>query len=301
MSLTHGHSHVHEALAEANGDPTRTKTLRRRYAQNLRGELADLNTVIRRGVADRDVFGLQAESLVEELPVFRFTTDDKKVSQFMAWLRKQERRGVLRVITRNDNTYIRSAYQSGLTYADARLREQGVTVPESSLQQALTLPVHRDAVQMIYTRNFNELQGITEVMNQQISRELAEGFAQGKNPRTMARAITNRIDKIGKTRATTLAKTEIIRGHSEATLNRFEQLGVDEVTIKAEWTTAGDRRVCPICATLEGKTYTIQEAREETFSYSAGTDEPSSLSGTYPVRPPAHPNCRCALSPKVAD
>lgn len=303
MSTTaHTHDHGGEALART--DPTRTTTLRKRYAQKLRGRFAALNTAIRDGVVERDIFGLERESLqaapIDDPQPFRFETDARKHEEFMAWLRRQLERGVLNVIARNENVYIENAYNAGLQHAERELRKAGVEVPEGSLEAAFNLPVHQEAVALLYQRNYEALQGITEEVSRQISRELADGFSQGQGPREIARSITDRVDSIGKTRATTLARTEVINTHSEATLNRYEELGAEEVTIRAEFTTAGDRRVCPLCKAREGKVVTIQEAREATFRYEAGDDEPPSLSGTYRIRPPIHPNCRCAWLPRTS-
>lgn len=51
------------------------------------------------------------------------------------------------------------------------------------------------------------------------------------------------------------------------------------------WVTVGDRRVCPICSPLSGKTVASTEA----FS----SDE-ATFSGVF-GQPPAHPRCRCYL------
>lgn len=294
------------AKTAVDEDPTRTKTIRRRYAQRLRGQLGALNAAVREAVQRRDILSVSADTLQPEDPrppsdrPFRFATDDEKIEAFMAWLRRQERRGILEVIDRDENTFIRSAYSKGVEHADAALNAEGVQFPEQDLQAVFNQPVHRESVQFLFTRNFQELQGITDAMNQQISRELADGFAQGHSPTKISRNITDRVDAVGKTRSTVMARTEVIRAHSEGTLNRFEQAGVDEVTVKAEWSTAGDTRVCPICLALEGNVFTVQEARTDTFEFSAGEDQPPSLSGTYPVRPPAHPQCRCAFLPVVS-
>lgn len=293
------------ARSPADVDPTRTKTLRRNYAQRLRGPLRKLNAAIREAVQREDLFGLNTDTLQPEPPqppndrTFRFGTDDEQIEAFMRWLRRQESRGILEVIHRDENTFIRSAYAAGVRHADAALNEQGVQIPERDLQAMFNTPVHQEALQTLYTRNFQELQGVTDAMNQQISRELADGFAQGWSPTKMARNTTDRVDAVGKYRATLLARTETIRAHSTSTLNRFEEFGTEQVTIQAEWSTAGDRRVCPICQTLEGRVMTIEEARTETFQFQASESQPSSLSGSYPIQPPAHPQCRCSLLPLV--
>ena len=39
----------------------------------------------------------------------------------------------------------------------------------------------------------------------------------------------------------------------------------------------------------------------ETFEYDADEDEPDSLGGECPVKPPVHPQCRCAILPVIGD
>ncbi|RPI64644.1 MAG: phage head morphogenesis protein, partial [Planctomycetaceae bacterium] len=78
---------------------------------------------------------------------------------------------------------------------------------------------------------------------------------------------------------TTLARTEIIHAHAESTLNRFEEFGIDGVMGQAEWSTSGDGLVCPRCAAVGGKIYSLSDAR-----------------GMLPM----HPNCRCAWLPVLS-
>lgn len=279
-------------------DPTRTTTLRREYGQRLRGGYERVNARIRRGIEGNDAFGLRSN---QELPVFRFERDSDKVDAFMEWLRNEERQEVLTQISRNNNPYIRSAYHRGVTHADYHMNRLGIDTPDA--EDIFNAPTHRDTVEHLYTRNFEELQGINSRLNQEISRELTEGFAQGLNPRQMARNLTDRVNKIGKTRATTMARTETIRAHSEASLNRYEEMGIEEIGYKAEVSTAGDSNVCPICASLEGRTHSIEDVRTGSFTFDPdasvidGTKITSSMRGQKRRMPPIHPNCRCALIP----
>jgi SPP1 gp7 family putative phage head morphogenesis protein len=141
-------------------------------------------------------------------------------------------------------------------------------------------PVHAEQLQSLYTRTLTEWEGVVSATEQQIARELSDGLAQGENPTKVARRISDRIDKIGKTRATDLARTEIIRSHANGSLERFEELGVDEVSGEAEFTAANDRKTCPICRNLDGNVYPIAEAK-----------------GLIPQ----HVRCRCAWKPVVSD
>lgn len=240
-------------------------------------------------VAERRAGVIQASPARE----FDFPTDDdgEKVDAFLDWLQAAEDDEVLEVFRRTSSggvavreewqdIYVRRSYAKGVEYANARLREQGVDVDAIDTAQLFNTPIHADALGILSTRNFRELQGITDEMDRQISRVLTEGFAQGQNPRVMARNINEVVDDVGITRARTLARTETINAHAESTLNRFERiLGPDaEVTGSAEWSTAGDNRVCAICAGLEGTVYELDDAR-----------------GLIPV----HPSCRCVWIPVV--
>ena len=209
---------------------------------------------------------------------FDFERLSRKHEEFMAWLRGQQEAGVLDVISREENTYVRSAYERGVRNANGWMDETPVA---SDFETALQRPVHQDKLSLLYERNFEALQGITDDVSREISRELAEGMAEGVHPDEMARRLTGRVDAIGRTRATTLARTEVMYSHNEATITQYEQvLGEDvQVQIQAEVSTAGDQHVCDICTPWDGRTLPLQEAR------SSG--------------PPFHPRCRCVIRPKT--
>jgi len=269
-----------------SADPTATTTLRNEYSQRLRGVWARINAQAREDVTDRDVFALRSEGALaaarppDPIHDLRFESDDRKIESFRDWLGEQARKGRLEVFTRDENTYIRSAYEKGVRHADENLRKQGVELPEQDLQAMFNRPIHSDQLQTLFTRTLTEWEGVVSATEQQIARELSDGLAQGENPTKIARRISDRIDNIGKTRSTTLARTEIIRSHADATLNRYDELSVDEVAGEAEFSTAGDSRVCPICRSLDGNVYTIEAAR-----------------GLIPV----HSRCRCTFLPVVGD
>ena len=143
------------------------------------------------------------------------------------------------------------------------------------MSSVFNAPIHVDRIGLLYTRTFSELKGITQAMDQQISRVLAQGIAEGRNPREIARILNNRVDKIGITRARALARTEIIRAHHQATIAEYKQFGVEGVKVKAEWLTAG-YGVCPECSDLEGRVFTLDK-----------------IEGMIPL----HPNCRCVAIP----
>lgn len=219
---------------------------------------------------------------------FNFPTDEAKVDAFMGWLREQERRGILEVTEVSgrevvahrgwQNTYVRAAYRRGMEKGEWAMETAGIDVPGETVDALFRSPQHADALGMLYTRAFSELDGVTAAMDQDISRTLADGLAQGWNPHKTAREINDRIGAVGLHRGRLIARTETIRAANEAALNRYEDLHrrIVGVTAVVEFATAGDDRVCPECLALEGEIYNIEDAR-----------------GVIPV----HPNCRCLWLP----
>jgi len=283
-------------------DPTRTLSLRRRFVVEMDQRFRAFAKEVETAVVDLDVFGLGERShQLNVLKVnleprqFEFTHSDQKIDQFMKWLDEMVKKHILTVTSRTDfrvgekpwtNLYIQSAYQRGISRARTELRRKGYNVPSAfgatridgdHVTAAFNQPFHADRVAMIYTRTFNELKGVTDAMSQQMSRVLAQGLAEGRNPYTLARELSGRIDAIGKNRARTLARTEVVSAHHQATINEYEQWGVQGVNVQAEWLTAGFG-VCPSCAPLQGRVFSLQEIR-----------------GMIP----RHPNCRCCALPVV--
>lgn len=268
----------------------------------MRVRLAKLKRAIVQVVGVNDVFGLREPALLlnaSTTPIltnvaipgqgaYKFLRSSDKVDTFMSWLQEAQKDSILEVSTGTarsvtgsgawTDVYIETAYQKGLGAAGTHLKKQGFDISENYVQASFLNPVHADRAGLIFTRAFNELQGITAAMDQQISRVLAQGIAEGKGPKAISRDLLDRVDKIAKPRAETLARTEVIGAHAEAALNSYKEAGLNEVQADVEFATAGDSRVCPRCEALEGQVFTIMEA-----------------SGMIPV----HPNCRCTWLPIV--
>lgn len=301
----------------SSSDPTATKTLRANYAAEMYRRFRALKGAVRTAIIDHDVFGIagganpsgpgtksptvqagdrlaaqQNEPDINITPprpgAYDFPSDQAKVDEFMSWVDEQVDRGILerstferRAVSAAEpwqNLYLRDAYRKGVQHADAALVGEGVIAETETLSAVFRAPQHADAAGMLFTRAFRELEGVTSAMGQDMSRELADGLLQGENPRKIARRLNDRVDNVGLHRGRLIARTETIRAHNEAALNRYDdvQERIDGVTTLAEHLTAGDRRVCPICAGLAGSTYTVEQAR-----------------GRIPV----HPRCRCTWVP----
>lgn len=290
-------------------DPTHTLVLRAAFAREMKRRFNLLKRDIRISIVDNDCFGLRTR-LRALAPAdkfqFAFGRSQDKIRGFMGWLEEQEkefifssgrsgigmfrRPGIGGVVAGEEiwsDLYIQSAYQQGITRGRAELRKAGYDVPmfegireEQAVAAAFNQPFHADRVGLLYTRTFSELKGITSAMDQQISRVLAQGMAEGRGPTEVARRLSKVVDGIGRRRAEVMARTEFIRAHHVATINEYRQAGVAGVKVLAEWLTAGDARVCAACGDME------DESSASPFTL----DE---IEGMIPL----HALCRCCAIP----
>ena len=255
-------------------DPTQTKTLRDEYRRELQRPLRELKGKLREGIIERGSLDM---AFNQPMPQFRFEHDPTAVAHFGDWLRGELNSGYLQTVTENNNRFVRTSYSKAVVMADTNLRSLGFDV-DDSVESVLNRPVHQRKLQQLYTRNFRLLDGVTRDMERDLRQTLSQGLVAGKDPFAVARDINQRVDNVGMHRSTLIARTEIINAHTEATLERYKELGVEHVTIEAELITAGDHRVCPICAGFEGIVRT-----------------PSDWENSE--RPPFHPQCRCRVIP----
>ena len=288
-------------------DPTRTTLLRKAFVRDMDKRFAALKRVIIQTVDTNDAFGLRSSAIVVQNAApqnaFAFSRSQDKVTAFMDWLDRQVKAGLLEMHQAQQlgtaveqawtNQYIADSYKRGVMRARAEMRRAGYTVPALTEAEAgivLSGPFHADRVGVLYTRTFTDLKGITDLMDSQMSRVLAQGMIDGDGPATIARKLTKVLDGLGdleitdtlgrvipaKRRAQILARTEIIRAHHTAMVQEYMNWRVAGVTVQAEFITAGDSRVCEQCAGMQGNVYTLEQAM-----------------GLIPV----HPQCRCIVLP----
>lgn len=268
----------HEKLVErarARDEPSRTKTLRKRYAQDLRGRLADIRAALREGIVDNDAFGLQTEALADApgTRAFEFGTNAEQVDAARRWLEQQIENDVLQPLG-GENQYIEQAYLKGLEDAQSELSALGVG-GEARASAAIRLPVHSEQLETLYSRNFNELEGLTDDIATDLRRELTDGLASGDGPRDIASDLSDVLGRVddgtprgAMNRATMIARTELMNSHNWGRLQEWERAGVSKVDVLI----AGD-------------------ACEQCQAYAAGA--PYEASDAY-GNLPRHPNCRCS-------
>jgi len=281
-------------------EPTDTYTHQQQFAQRLRGVLSRINARIREAIDEQDLFGLRSEALVDDVPesVFDFPTDSAKVRGFLGWLRNQLDDEFLEVVGPDRNQFIRAAYLTGLRNANQQLRDLDVSFATGDVEDLISRPIHASALRELYTRTYENLVSVRDDVAQAVRDELVDGFTEGEGPREIGRNLTDRVNSVGKHRATMIARSEVMNAHSESTLTRAEEINRDadqEIsTGHGEWDAAMDTRTCALCRALNETEFRISEMRDATISVSGNLPE-GFIGRNFRLKPPAHPNGRCNI------
>jgi SPP1 gp7 family putative phage head morphogenesis protein len=271
--------------------------MRRRYSR--------LKRVVVESIISNDAFGLQPSNyprlvLQEAARPGQFANKpfDEQVDEFMEWFQAEEARileayqyGQAQPTEESHSwlyTFLLLAFLKGLRRGKTELARAGWQVQQypanatasSMLQSAST----RSRLSYIEKRSFLGLKNITSATDTALRRILGEALLEGVDPRTVARRITEAIDSIGRHRAMLLARTEMIAAHHSATIATYRDAGVLGVRLLAEWLTAGDGRVCPLCV--------------ERASRNNGMGPGIYTLDQVETMIPVHPDCRCVALPR---
>jgi SPP1 gp7 family putative phage head morphogenesis protein len=262
----------------------------------MRRRFSQIRQAVIKLLVELDVLGLTEtaplilQHVTNQFPesqAWRFRTNKEKLESFKLWLQNEIDENILSVDVKGKPwtaKYIDSAYRKGVVRSYAEIHPEAMAESvefyrgrrQQFLESSFAQGERLSKLQLLYTRSLEELKGISAAMSQQLGRILADGLANGTGARTIARQMSQSITGITRQRALALARTEIVYAHAEGQLDAFEELGVQQIKVLAEWSTAGDDIVCPMCAPLDGAIMTIKQAR-----------------GLIP----RHPNCRCAWIP----
>lgn len=230
-------------------DPTQTKTLRESYRRDLmrlfRSYRRDALIALKRSED-------QTTRMMAAADIDLIRLDEVLRSLGAALVTK----GIH--ITRD---HVLQNYTAGTVFGTKQLNRIGI---EAVIGVG---PADWRAMDALKVRNLSALRGVTNEMNKQIIRELSDGISLGESMPKLAKRLTDRVDHIGMTRATTIARTETLHAFNQGAELRYAQAGIDTL----EWLSAHDPpRVCEECLALDGTTFKIKS--------------------NHP-RPPIHPNC----------
>lgn len=261
-------------------DPSRTRMLRLKMMREMRRRFLSIAKEIDEFIGKEDAFGLNEPVPFQlegkqfyNIGQYRFLTDPQKTAQFRLWLQDKIDKNVLTTIGGTVGKpwtadYIETAWKKGMLRSYVDVNKDDVVKPlawyegnkEQFIREAFFQPETLTKVEILSTRAFENMKGLTDTMRTQLNRILSDGLVAGWNTKRVAREMRQRISSLTRTRAMAIARTEIVYAQAEGQLDGFKRLGVTEVTAAVEWSTAGDKLVCAECSSMEGMTFTLDEA-----------------------------------------
>ena len=134
------------------------------------------------------------------------------------------------------------------------------------------------AIQPGYADTLTE--GIGQTSALAIRRQVEEWVSNGLPLRVLTENLQRTV--FGAERAKLIATTEVTRAYAEGNRAAWRASGVIE---RMRWQTSVDEMVCPVCRPLAGR---VVEVAADGFPSDSGVSFP-----------PAHPRCRCWVTPVV--
>jgi SPP1 gp7 family putative phage head morphogenesis protein len=272
--------------AKLRQDPTFTKTLRQKFE-------AEVNRRYKKVLAELNDFMAQAPEVVINKR-YEFPVGPLETATILDFLNESVRRNIIdpaeaerivreKGVTPDPNNWVESylygAYKKGVRRAQNEINKRSPKGNNVDLMKgALKRQNHQGKLEQILGRVYTDLEKIDEAMQAGIRREIALGLEAGEGTAKIAKRIEGRVEKIGRTRSRVLARTEVIRTHHQANIASYREAGVKQIVVQAEFSTAGDGRVCSECKGLEGKKFDLKTIEDMI---------------------PVHPNCRCVALPVV--
>jgi len=199
-----------------------------------------------------------------------------------------------RVHIRLDNKLIESALR--VIYGDGFVLGKDMAMEElvgsTGLDWSKWIPGNRAAAALLekpagllglLTNSEQVITGLNTTTYNRLGRILAESIGEGRTGRSTAKEILAQMGDVidDPARALTIAVTETRRAVSTASMQAYAAAGVEQVS----WLVAEGEGLCDAC-----------RGNSEVSPIPFGDLFPSE-----DTEPPAHPNCRCAIKPVVAE
>jgi hypothetical protein len=276
-------------------DPTRSNDIRRRMATGMRQSLALWRSQVYAALVEADALGYDYGEVdrveIEDL-IYRLDILLKRQAEF-AFVPGADTMDVM----------LRTAYARGVRTAGEELTP---ALPLTSTAGDLIVKARNELEAMLDDQIEQGLQQIED------DDDLAAAVASSRY-KLYGLALLPLVIRPLMKRLNALSTTNVTRAYNAGKLDTYEQLGVEAVGVEAETQaggahapvieqppelqelqpeaegapperraeyytveTVGDDRVCAICESYEGNSYTLAEARDLI---------------------PAHPNCRCSIVP----
>lgn len=262
-------------------DPTGTRQIRKSFSSEFYKRYRWLKGQVRKKIIEDKFFSETGFSLVHNVT-------NAQYEEFTSWIDGLIEGGIILSkkkgfsnsidFERWSDIYVHASYKKGMkdAYQFGNYRKKTGIPVDSFVDSASFDSLHRETMNVLFQKTFSEIKGVARATQQKIQRVVAKGALENSSFKEIASQINKEIDKVGLYRSRLIAQTEIVRAHAEASLNIYKSFGEEFVGALVEFSTVGDEKVCSICSALNGKLFTIEEAR-----------------GLIPL----HPFCRCVWLP----
>lgn len=178
---------------------------------------------------------------------------------------------------------IKAAYRRGINKAQQQLNRIQTHPTNSRLSKK-----DEQTVLLLQNTDFSLIKTLTQQQIQQAKDLFILGLANGLSQKQIISNIMS-ITSGGYKQIKRIVRTELTRTSNIGAKKRYLQSGQRYV----QWNTAIDERVCPICGQLHGK---VQEIGKTFTVFLTGKAQRMNK-GKDIKMPPAHPNCRCGITP----
>ena len=145
-----------------------------------------------------------------------------------------------------------------------------------------TLP---KAEQDLLDRTYKASENTLKRVDSQLNKIITDGYRSGKGINDIANNVTKRFDQLASWEAKRIARTEVNTSHNKATVDTYQDLGVEYT----QWIAASDDRTRDSHVDVDGEIIPMGG------KYSNGLSYPGDMSG--PVE--EWINCRCSNAPYV--
>ena len=141
------------------------------------------------------------------------------------------------------------------------------------------------AEQDLLNRTFKSSEKTLARVDDQLNKIITDGYRGGKGINDIANQVTKRFDQLSSWEAKRIARTEVNTSHNKATIDTYQDLGVEYT----QWIAAADDRTRDSHVEVDGEIIPMGE------KYSNGLGYPGDMSG--PIE--EWINCRCSNAPFV--
>lgn len=261
-SCTHrGHLTAAEYALDESGrvDPTGTVSVQRALARFVRGRIGHLNADTRSLVGEDDALGL-GDGVGGR---WAGLSPAETARRFDDWLDRAIQVEVLNPLQgRKVRNWFERVSKQGLRTANGELREFGVDVEPA--EDVLEQDVVQESIDL---QQEDTRQRVASWMDdfKTDARSLVTAAVAGEVSKSALLSDISERAQVYKSQTTATASGRVVNQYNTTKLTSYDRVDADvELDVEAEFRTAGDDHVCPLCQGLSG-TYTLEEAQQLTI------------------------------------